>query len=321
MRSLDGNNPADIQIAAACLRNGGIGAFPTETVYGLGADALNERAVAKVFAAKERPLADPLIVHIVSRAQLAELAAEIPAAAEALIQRFWPGPLTLVVRATPRVPGIITAGLPTVAIRWPAHPLAQELIRRAGTPIAAPSANRFGRISPTTAGHVREQFSNEIDFVLDGGACQVGVESTILSLAHTPPAILRQGGVPQEQLEQAVGTLANQSHAASERPLAPGGFARHYAPRTKLELADPQQWSGDERTAGVLCFSQPPQRPYAAVEVLAPDGDLCTAAAGLYAAMHRLDALKLSRIVAEPLPEHGLGRAINDRLRRAAAAE
>lgn len=311
---------ADIDAAAAILRRGGIVAFPTETVYGLGAHALDALAVARVFEAKGRPLFDPLIVHIAESEALGSVAAEVPLAARELARRFWPGPLTLVLPKRPEVPDLTTAGLPTVAVRVPDHHLALDLLRRAGVPVAAPSANPFGRVSPTRAEHVIEQLAGDVDAILDGGPCRVGVESTIVSLAGARPVLLRTGGVPREDVEAVLGPM--ERHPEEEgRPLAPGTLASHYAPRAPVILAAPGTFELPSGRVGLLALREPQNRAgYAAVEVLSPAGDLREAAARLFAALRRLDARGLDLIVAEPVPDHGLGGAIMDRLRRAAAA-
>jgi len=298
------------------LRAGGVVAFPTETVYGLGAAVGCVEAVARVFAAKDRPRFDPLIVHVASTAELAGLTTAGPEVWGALAERFWPGPLTLVLPKRDTVPDLVTSGLPTVAVRCPAHDLARALIQAAGTPLAAPSANRFGRLSPTTADAVLEQLGDGIDGVLDGGPCRVGVESTILDLTGSMPAILRQGGLAQEELEAVLGPVAVVPRAGL--PQAPGMLLRHYAPCTPVHWRDhPAALSP---RAGLLQFKgQAEQGPFAAVEVLSPIGDLEEAAARLFAALRKLDALGLDEIRAEKLPEEGLGRAINDRLTKAVA--
>jgi L-threonylcarbamoyladenylate synthase len=313
------SDPASIAEAAAIIREGGLVAFPTETVYGLGADACNPRAVARIFEAKRRPRFDPIIVHI-GDPDAATLYGRFPeATANILMRRFWPGPLTLVVPKTGRVPPIVTAGLETVAIRMPAHPAALALIEVAGAALAAPSANPFGHISPTEAKHVAAGLADDIDLILDGGRCSIGVESTVLSLAEPRPRILRAGGVPREALEEILGPLELTVQVESF-PQAPGQMARHYATRTPLEVREEGD-SGAEphpgERVGLLTLSGTVNaRRYAAVEVLSSSGDLCEAAANLFAALHRLDALHLDRLVAFPLEERGLGTAIMDRLRR-----
>ncbi len=307
----------NIERAAALIRAGGVVAFPTETVYGLGASAFDALAVARVFELKARPRFDPLIVHFATLTEVESLAASFPRAAQKLAEQFWPGPLTLVLPKHPIVPDIVTAGLASVAIRQPDHPVALALIRAAGVPIAAPSANQFGRTSPTTAAHVDEQFDERLELILDGGSCRVGVESTIVSFVGPTPVLLRPGGVPLEDIEAAIGPVA-MSASEGEGPLAPGQLPNHYAPRTPLmirEVFDSQP--GAERI-GLLSFRRPlDSAGLAAVEILSEQGDLREAAANLFAAIRRLDALRLDLIIAEPVPEAGLGMAIMDRLRRA----
>jgi L-threonylcarbamoyladenylate synthase len=310
--------PADVERAAQVLRRGGLVAFPTETVYGLGADALNPSAMARVFECKRRPRFDPLIVHLATPEALSSVAAEVTAAAAQLARRFWPGPLTLVLPKRAEVPDITTSGLPTVAVRVPDHPLALSLLEQAGVPVAAPSANPFGRVSPTRAEHVIEQLAGDVDVILDGGPCRVGVESTIVGLTGPRPTLLRAGGVPAEEVEEVVGPLEIPP-PAGERPLAPGGLESHYAPRTPLVLRAPASFEPPPGRVGLLALREPPSRSgYAAVEVLSPTGDLREAAVRLFAALRALDARGLDLIVAEPVPESGLGRAILDRLRRGA---
>ncbi|MCX7805075.1 MAG: L-threonylcarbamoyladenylate synthase [Planctomycetota bacterium] len=319
MRDTACGSDKDIERAAAILRDGGIVAFPTETVYGLGADAFNPRAVARVFEAKRRPLFDPLIVHVATTEMAGALAAEFPDAAWKLVESFWPGPLTLVLPKSARVPDIVTAGLPTVALRMPDHPIALAMIVAAGVPVAAPSANPFGRLSPTTADHVRVEIGSGADMVLDGGRCRVGIESSIVSLAGDRPVLLRCGGVPAEEIEKVTGPVEPAPDAPG-RPQAPGMLARHYAPRTPLERRPPGMSSAPPGTrAGLLSFDLPAGRAdgFAAVEILSPSGDLREAAANLFAALRRLDSLSLDVIFFDPVPERGLGAAINDRLAKA----
>jgi L-threonylcarbamoyladenylate synthase len=306
-----------IDLAARILREGGIVAFPTETVYGLGADACNPTAVARIFEAKRRPRIDPLIVHVAEPEDASRYGVLAHASARELMQRFWPGPLTLVVPKRESVPAIVTAGLDTVALRCPAHPVASELIRAAGRAVAAPSANLSGSVSPTEARHVAEQLSGAIDLILDDGRCGVGVESTVLALTE-PPRLLRAGGVPVEELEPIVGPIVHAT-AMSERPHAPGQREGHYATRTPLEIAAGGALPAVGERVGLVALRAPehPER-FAAVEVLSPAGNLREAAANLFSALHRLDRLGLDRLVAEPVPEDGLGAAIMDRLRRCA---
>lgn len=312
-----------IQQAAEIIRKGGLVAFPTETVYGLGADAFNPIAVARIFEVKKRPHFDPLIVHVSNQDDLRRLVTEIPITARRLWEQFWPGPLTLVLDKKEVVPDIVTSGLPTVAVRMPRHPMTLRLISLSGTPIVGPSANRFGYLSPTTAEHVREQLRDQIDFILDGGRCEVGVESTIISFNEERPRLLRPGGVPLEEIESIIGQVEIHSRA-EDKALAPGMLPRHYAPRTPILVEwDEKNFSSKKaKKVGLLAFREPKgSQKFHHVEILSKKGDIREAAANLFAAIRRLDALNLDLILAEPIPEVGLGRAIMDRLRRASAKE
>ncbi|HVV98721.1 MAG TPA: L-threonylcarbamoyladenylate synthase [Planctomycetaceae bacterium] len=312
----------DVARAAEILRQGGLVAFPTETVYGLGAHALNPTAVARVFEAKGRPWFDPLIVHIADRSQVATLATDFPPVAIKLADRFWPGPLSLVVPKTPQVPDLVTSGLPDVAVRCPDHPIARELLRESGLPLAGPSANLFGRISPTTAEHVAEQLGDRVDYILDGGPCRVGVESTVLHITPEGVRLLRPGGVPLEDIERLIGpVLRPQTSETEAQPQAgPGMLLQHYAPRTPLVIDGNVADLAQGRRVGVLAFRAPQDVPDGvALEVLSPIGDLREAAAGFFAALRRLDAQQLDLLIGESFPEEGLGRALNDRLKRAAS--
>lgn len=318
-----GCGPADIQRAAGVIREGGLVAFPTETVYGLGADALSAEAVARIFEAKERPRFDPVIVHVAAPEEAEALWTDVPPLARELMYRFWPGPLTLVLPKAKRVPAIVTAGLPTLAVRMPDHEVALSLIRAAGRPIAAPSANRFGRPSPTHHRHVLESLGGRIEAVLACGPTRVGIESTVLSLVETPPRVLRPGGTPLEALREVAGELRVDPPRPSAGSLpAPGTLPRHYVPRTPLFLLERGDCTGEERfprsRCGLLSFRKG-WHGFAQVEVLTKSGDLREAAANFFAALHQLDGAGLAAIVAEPVPEEGLGVAIMDRLRRAAA--
>lgn len=315
--------------AAERLRTGGLVAFPTETVYGLGANAFDERAVARVFEVKGRPHFDPLIVHVSGAECVPQLVIGFPAAAKKLAERFWPGPLTLVLPKAGIVPDLVTAGCPTVAVRVPDHSVARALLREAGCPVAAPSANLFGRISPTTAEHVREQLGEAVDLILDGGPCRVGVESTVLRIVDDRVLLLRPGGVTLEELEAVIGPVATahgpQQPAEEAGLVSPGTLPQHYAPRTPLVVQEVRSAECGVRSGGggvgLLAFREPADASgFVAVEVLSAGGDLREAAARFFAALRRLDAAGLELIVAEPLPEQGLGRALNDRLRRAAHA-
>jgi L-threonylcarbamoyladenylate synthase len=303
--------------AAGIIRSGGVVVFPTETVYGIGANALDPEAVSRIFEIKERPLIDPLIVHVAEMAQVGTLAREIPPKARALGRRFWPGPLTLVLPKQEVVPHLVTAGLPSVAIRMPEHPIARMLIRESGCPIAAPSANTFGRTSPTTLDHLEPELARAVDAVINGGPCRVGVESTIVSFCEDRPTVLRPGGVPVEEIERTIGEVEIRLKA-EKTPRAPGMLDSHYAPETPLVLKRADAADATDGRVGLLAFRRPEEgQKFAAVEVLSPSGDLREAASNLYSALHRLDAEELDCIVAEPLPGTGLGRAIMDRLQRA----
>lgn len=313
-----------IEQAARLIAGGGIVAFPTETVYGIGANALDPIAVAKIFEVKQRPLFDPLIVHVDSM-DMARSVAIFDKRAERLAEAFWPGPMTLVLPKTSAVPAIVTAGFPTVAVRMPDHPVALELVRRAEIPVAAPSANAFGKLSPTSAGHVEEQLGDAVSLILDGGPSRVGVESTIIDTTRAVPTVVRAGGLSREAIERCIGPVCIDI-SASERPDAPGKLKHHYAPRTaRLVLLD-CAWTKNARPFapgkryGLLAF-----RPshdldgFAYTETLSENGSLEQAASRLFGALHVLDAQRLDVIFAEPVPENGLGLAIMDRLRRGAA--
>jgi L-threonylcarbamoyladenylate synthase len=302
-----------LEKAAALLRAGELVAFPTETVYGLGGDATKDESLAAIFAAKGRPRFNPLIVHL-SRADEAEKIAQIDSRAALLMQRFWPGPLSLVLRRAPhcRLSLLASAGLGTLALRVPSHPVALELLRAVGRPIAAPSANRSGRISPTTADHVLSELDSRIAAVLDGGQCRVGIESTVIDLTGKTPLLLRQGGVTVEEVEALLGPIA--APAAGEAPRAPGMLASHYAPNLPLRLNATSIEDGE----ALLAFG--PDSPSGARETLylSKRGDVQEAAANLFAMLRALDRAEFTAIAVMPIPEQGLGRAINDRLRRAA---
>ncbi len=302
--------PDGVSTIVEALATGEPVALPTETVYGLAADALSPNACAKIFEAKNRPLSDPLIVHISSIDWLPRLTYPTPTSL-ALAEKFWPGPLTMVLPRQPIVPDIVTAGEETVAIRMSAHPLFQEVATAFGKPLAAPSANRFGRISPTSAAHVLAELDGRISFILDGGPCTHGIESTIVHVSDDGLRILREGPITREDL-RAFAPLLDDSIAVS----APGGLKSHYAPRTPLVL-EKNPAPRSEKT-GLLTFSEP-REGFAQTEVLSATSDLREAAANLYGAMRRLDEAGLDLIVAEEIPESGIGAAIMERLRKAAA--
>lgn len=312
----------DVVHAARLLREGKLVSFATETVYGLGANALDVNAVARVFAVKNRPHFDPLIVHIADRSWLPRLVTEWSATAERLANHFWPGPLTLVLPKTDLVPDLVTSGLPSVAVRMPSHPLALELLRLADVPVAAPSANLFGQLSPTCAEHVADRLGDQIDYLLDGGPCSVGVESTVLLLESCRAILLRPGGVPLEDIESLIGPVELPSRTTTsdhEAAPSPGMLPQHYAPRTPLAIIDDLgTLASPSRCALLTLQPHPAASSFAVVEVLSAGGDLTEAAANFFAALRRLDAACVERIVALPFPNHGLGRALNDRLMRAA---
>ncbi|HEY1383099.1 MAG TPA: L-threonylcarbamoyladenylate synthase [Dongiaceae bacterium] len=305
----------EIGEAARALRSGRLVAFPTETVYGLGGDATSDRAVAAIFAAKGRPSFNPLIVHVSNIASAAQFA-ELSGKAQAVARRFWPGPLTLVLprRRDCRISLLATAGLDSVALRVPAHQIAQTLLMMAGLPLAAPSANPSGRLSPTTADHVLAELGDKAEFVIDGGPCQVGVESTVLSLLDDRPRVLRPGAVTAEALsgllKEPVPIETGADDAAA--PRSPGRLMSHYAPSLPVRL--------DAATAepGEALLGFGPSAPKEALN-LSPTGDLQEAAANLFAMLRRLDEPRYHSIAVMPVPDTGLGIAINDRLRRAAA--
>lgn len=315
----------DVPRAAELLRRGEVVAFPTETVYGLGANALNARAVARIFEVKERPTFDPLIVHIAELPAIFDLVECVPAAALHLAEQIWPGPLTLVLPKKRLVPDLVTAGLPGVGIRIPAHPVALDLLRQTGCPLAAPSANKFGAISPTTAQHVIDGLGAQFIPVVDGGPCALGVESTVLSFMGPVPVILRPGGLPIEDICRLIGPVDQavpDPNADDAAQPAPGMLSRHYAPRTRLLLVpiSRQATPVAGRRTGLLTWGkQPFSTGFAQIERLSTDEDLRTCAARLFAAMRTLDSADLDVIIAHQFPAYGLGIALNDRLARASS--
>ncbi len=298
--------------AARILRAGGLVAFPTETVYGLGADATNGKAVARIYEAKGRPRFNPLIAHVESLDAARDLV-EFNGEAVALAERFWPGPLTLVLpqraETAHRISGLVTAGLDTLAVRVPAHPVACRLIAAAGVPIAAPSANLSGRVSPTCARHVEEDLGNAVDMILDGGVTQAGLESTIVAFSPVP-TLLRPGGLAREEIEAVLGRPLKDYREAGV--LSPGQLASHYAPLAGIRL------NASTAEPGELLLAFGPGAPDGALN-LSPSGDLREAAANLFAYLRELDARHPARIAVMPIPRHGLGEAIDDRLARASA--
>jgi len=313
---------SSIAAAAALLRDGECVAFPTETVYGLGADATNARAVARIFSIKQRPSFDPLIVHVADAAAIAEFATDVPPLARALADALWPGPVTIVLPKRDVIPDIVTAGLPSVALRVPDHPVALALIRRASRPIAAPSANPFGYVSPTCAEHVESHLGGLVPLILDGGPCRVGLESTIVSFSSGMPTLLRQGGVPQEVIEDIVGPLVVLDR---DGPIqAPGHLPSHYAPRVPLSVITAAAVVPvvDRHHAALLSIGPiSNSAEFERVVILSPTGDLEESAANLFAAMRDLDAAGVAHIYAIAPPLRGIGRAIADRLQRAASRD
>lgn len=336
---VDPENP-DLEVmerAAEIIRHGGLVAFPTETVYGLGADAFNGDAVRRLFEAKKRPLDNPPIVHVADASEVAALAAEVPKAAETLMSRFWPGPLTLVFKRSAQVPKESTAGLDTIAVRMPKHKVAQALIRQAKRPIAAPSANLSGKPSPTTAQHVLEDLDGRIDAIIDGGASDIGVESTVVDLSSTPPMLLRPGGTPYEALKEAMSDLVLHPFVQSTVELSmkearsPGMKHKHYAPRAEVILVEgsveavtekiralTKDYRAKDAKVAVLCTDETISG-YAAdvVESMGSRRNLASVAQNLFRLLREVDAKGVDVIFVEGVPEEGLGLAVMNRLRKA----
>ena len=316
----------DLNKAAQLLTQGELVAIPTETVYGLAGNALNPAAVAKIFAVKNRPTFNPLITHTNSWEKIKSYVQSVPPIAEQLAEQFWPGPLTMLLPKTDRIPDIVTAGLDRVAVRIPRHPLTQALLAQLDFPLAAPSANPFGYISPTEAAHVVEQLGEKIPYILDGGKCSVGVESTIVGFEEERVIVYRWGGVSEEELQRVVGEkmaiVHHQSPVEKNDPQAPGMLRSHYAPTKKVIVGDIANlltcYSLSE--VGVISFQKryPPLPPQQQI-VLSEVGDLTEAAQRLFSALRTLEKLPIRFILAEPMPDVGLGKAINDRLKRASA--
>lgn len=339
----DQPDPIAIARAAECLRSGGLVAFPTETVYGLGVNALSRPAVQRLFAAKQRPATDPLIVHISSIDSLAALVMRVPERARVLADRFWPGPLTLVLTRSSQVPDEVTAGLPGVAVRVPLHPVARALIEAAAVPVAAPSANLFSRPSPTEASHVLADLEGRIDLIVDAGPTTIGVESTVLDLTTDPPRILRPGAVTIEMLREVlervvVAGLANPEHGSAPMP-SPGMLEKHYSPRAELTLfegaasavlpklvAAARAALADGTTVGIIAAEEDrdalaslSSHPRLLVRLLGREDTPNVVAARLYSTLRELDASGAEMILVRGFSAHGLGAAVQDRLRRAAA--
>lgn len=306
-----------IIIAAKHIQEGRLVAFPTETVYGLGANALDPIAVAKIFELKERPTFDPLIIHIASTNDITRLTITEDERVYKLADRFWPGPLTIILPKSELVPDIVTSGLRTVGIRMPNHPLALALIKESGCPIAAPSANKFGQLSPTQARHVSKQLPG-VDYLLDGGEAQVGIESTIISLNEKGFDILRHGVITKEDIEVIIPYHALPANEKTNI-VSPGMLKSHYSPEKPIYiLGEALPANIDRKKAGLLSFTGEDTANYQIVELLAPDKDLKTCAVNLFAAIHRLEESKVEYILAEPVPVKGIGIAIMDKLKKAA---
>jgi L-threonylcarbamoyladenylate synthase len=310
----------DISIASKELKQGNLVGIPTETVYGLAANAFDETAVTKIFEVKKRPSFDPLIVHIPGYAYLETVASEIPEIAKKMVEHFWPGPLTLVLPKTNVIPDLVTSGLSTVAVRVPNHPMTLELLGQLDFPLASPSANPFGYISPTSAQHVAEQLGDSIPYILDGGNCKVGIESTIVGFDQGQAVIYRPGGVSEEDLKEITGVLG--SKPSAQVTLAPGMLKSHYAPSKKMiigEIAGLISKYGAKKIA-ILSFKNSFNEIRRDHQIqLSPKGSLREAAQNLFGSLRKLDAMDIRYIFAELVPEQGLGIAINDRLRRAAS--
>jgi len=310
----------NISKAVRILKDGRLVAIPTETVYGLAGNALDPDAVALIFETKQRPSFDPLIVHLASPDDVSVYAREVFDEARQLAEKFWPGPLTLLLPKTSEIPDIVTSGMDNVALRVPDNQLTLELLKNLDFPLVAPSANPFGYISPTNAGHVNDQLGGKIDYIIDGGPCPVGLESTIVGFPAGKPTIFRLGGLSVDQIKEVIGQVEVMPHSSSN-PQAPGMLKSHYAPRLPLRIINDLNRTFPDRTA-VLSFQKAPAGiPAGLVRVLAPDGNLHTAAKNLFGYMRELDMVDADQILAELVPDEGLGRAINDRLRRAAAGE
>ena len=304
--------------AARLLKAGEVVAIPTETVYGLAGNAFEPKALAKIFAAKERPTFDPLIVHIADIAQLSDIAKDIPEAAYKLAEAYWPGPMTIILPKKDCIPDLCTSGLPSVAVRFPSHPVAQAIIKESGLPLAAPSANLFKHVSPTTAEHVAAQLADRIAGIVDGGPCTVGVESSIISLAGDKPAVLRPGAITPEMFAKVLGSVdVKDSTSKPGQPMAaPGQCDTHYRPQVPLYFGElPADYKLPANTVRIAFGKQ--NGPIPATVNLSESADMAEATANLYAFMHDLDKPEYGLILVDPIPNAGIGMALNDRLKRA----
>lgn len=306
---------ADIEKAGKIIQDGGLVIFPTETVYGLGANALDENAVRNIFLAKERPTYDPLIVHIDSVEKIDQVVSLFPQVAEKLAKKFWPGPLTMILPRNPEIPNIVTSNLDSVGVRIPEHPVALEFLKKADRPVAGPSANKFGYISPTKSSHLKDLIDS-VDYIIEGGNCNVGIESTIISLLDKP-TILRKGKITKEEIEAVIGEVSINVNSSSN-PVAPGMLEKHYAPSTKLEIfSKGKEYKG--RLAFIAFGENIPELNFEKVVNLSISSDYMEAAENLYSALRELDNGEVDLILTSYLPEIGVGRAINDKLKRASA--
>lgn len=306
----------DIAFARKLLEAGELVAIPTETVYGLAGNALSPDSVAKIFDTKNRPHFDPLIIHVPDFGDVEKYAIDVPSNAKLLAQKFWPGPLTMVMKKKPVVPDLVSSGLDTVGLRCPDHDLTRELLRSLAFPLAAPSANPFGYVSPTTAQHVNDQLGEKIRYILDGGPCPIGIESTIVGFEDEAAVVYRMGGVTIEAIESVVGRVGIHTHSTSN-PKAPGQLQSHYAPGKKILLGNISglMEAHQFEKVGVISFQARYAKDYNIV--LSPDGSLPEAAKNLFTALREVDKMPVDLVITELVPDHGLGRAINDRLKRA----
>ncbi|MBB6480941.1 L-threonylcarbamoyladenylate synthase [Spirochaeta isovalerica] len=307
----------NIEKAARVILDGRLVSFPTETVYGLGGNSLDPKAVARIFEAKARPSFDPLITHIAELEMLDRIADVKSSRTFDIIERFWPGSLTLIVPKRDIIPDIVTSGLDTMAVRMPDHPTALELIRLSSGAVAAPSANPFGYLSPTTAAHVDELLGDKIEMVLEGGTCRIGVESTVLDVTGERPIVLRPGGIALETIRELIPDVGIFNRETTS-PTAPGQLKMHYSPTRPLHIVDSVNLVSERERCGALLFKDGPDvSGFSAVEILSPEGDPVEAAARLFVALHNLDRAGIDRIYAEKIPEEGLGRAVMDRIYKA----
>ncbi|QSE95961.1 L-threonylcarbamoyladenylate synthase [Fulvivirga lutea] len=308
----------DLLKAKQLLSEGKLVAIPTETVYGLAGNAFNPDAVASIFSVKKRPSFDPLIVHVAGYGQALSLTKNVPEVAESLAAKFWPGPLTLLLKRKPIIPDLVTSGLETVGIRLPNQSLTRKLISSLDFPLVAPSANPFGYISPTSPQHVNDQLGDKIDYILDGGECHVGIESTIVGFENGKVSVHRLGGISVEEIEKVAGNVTIELNSSSN-PKAPGMLANHYSPTTAIVIGNIDQLLKEHsgKAVGILSYTKEYENPFS--KTLAPDGEIKTAAKNLFAHLRWLDRQPLDIIITETVPNNGLGMAINDRLKRAAA--